>query len=71
MSGFDDDFGEMVGGKEEAGDLTEDPAAEFLAREQEQLGELETELRGWFHTLRTQNYGNNAPSEQIYMRDFT
>merc|ERR1712045_687475 len=44
MSGFDDDFGEMVGGKEETGDLTEDPAAEFLAREQEQLGELETEL---------------------------
>ena len=50
MSGFDDDFGEMVGGKEEAGELTEDPAAEFLAREQEQLGELETELgplSGW------------------------
>ena len=50
MSGFDDDFGEMVGGREEAGDLTEDPAAEFLAREQEQLGELETELgplSGW------------------------
>ena len=46
----------------------QDPAAEFLAREQEQLGELETELRGWFHTLRTQNCGNIAPSEQIYER---
>ena len=44
MSGFDDDFGEMVGGKEETGDLTEDPAAEFLAREQEELGDLETEI---------------------------
>ena len=46
MSGFDDDFGEMVGGGGgEAGpDQVEDPAAEFLAREQEQLGELETEL---------------------------
>ena len=53
MSGFDDDFGEMVGGKEErTEDVTEDPAAEFLAREQEQLGELETELAplsGWYH----------------------
>ena len=71
MSGFDDDFGEMVGGKEETGDLTEDPAAEFLAREQEQLGELETELgplSGWFHTLRTVNCGNIAPSEQILTR---
>ena len=50
MAGFEDDFGEMVGGKEAqdtgGGDdlLSEDPAAEFLAREQEQLGELETEL---------------------------
>ena len=53
MSGFDDDFGEMVGGKEETEELTEDPAAEFLAREQEQLGELETELgplSGWYIT---------------------
>ena len=52
MSGFDDDFGEMVGGKEDTDNLTEDPAAEFLAREQEQLGELETELgplSGWYH----------------------
>ena len=45
MSGFDDDFGEQVGGGGPAGDqVVEDPAAEFLAREQEQLGELETEL---------------------------
>ena len=45
MSGFDDDFGELVGGGGPAGDqVVEDPAAEFLAREQEQLGELETEL---------------------------
>ena len=45
MSGFDDDFGELVGGGGPAGDqVLEDPAAEFLAREQEQLGELETEL---------------------------
>merc|ERR1719195_1726658 len=45
MSGFDDDFGELVGGGEPAGEqVVEDPAAEFLAREQEQLGELETEL---------------------------
>ena len=50
MAGFEDDFGEMVGGKEAqetgGGDdlLSEDPAAEFLAREQEQLGDLETEL---------------------------
>ena len=50
MSGFDDDFGEMVGGKNEGGaapavdDVIEDPAAEFLAREQEQLGDLETEI---------------------------
>ena len=55
MAGFEDDFGEMVGGKG-AGDLVaseerasdvltnEDPAAEFLAREQEELGDLETEL---------------------------
>ena len=47
MSGFDDDFGEMVGGKESVvvvDDGQDDPAAEFLAREQEQLGDLETEL---------------------------
>ena len=45
MSGFDDDFGELVGGGGPAGEqVVEDPAAEFLAREQEQLGELETEL---------------------------
>jgi len=48
MSGFDDDFGDMVepasapitNGK--VGDI--DPAADFLAREQEQLGELEEEI---------------------------
>lgn len=48
MSGFDDDFGDMVepaspaitNGK--SGDI--DPAADFLAREQEQLGELEEEI---------------------------
>ena len=60
MAGFEDDFGEMVGGKgagdqaqgdllsneERASDLltNEDPAAEFLAREQEELGDLETEI---------------------------
>ena len=54
MAGFEDDFGEMVGGKAGAdqgpGDLltsedtNEDPAAEFLAREQEELGDLETEI---------------------------
>ena len=54
MSGFEDDFGEMVEPKEVPGDLgdlmapimakTEDPAADFLAREQEQLGELEVEI---------------------------
>ena len=54
MSGFDDDFGEMVEPKEVQGDLgdlmgsitikAEDPAADFLAREQEQLGELEVEI---------------------------
>ena len=54
MSGFEDDFGEMVGGKgsddQGPGDLltsedtNEDPAAEFLAREQEELGDLETEI---------------------------
>ena len=67
MAGFEDDFGEMVGGKgggdqapgdlvtneERASDLltNEDPAAEFLAREQEELGDLETEigpLSGYF-----------------------
>ena len=46
----------------------QDLAAEFLTREQEQLGELETELQGWFHTLRTQNCGNIAPTEQICER---
>ena len=44
MSGFDDDFGEMVGGGGGGGEDVPDPALEFLAREQEQLGELETEL---------------------------
>ena len=54
MSGFEDDFGEMVEPKEvkaELGDLmaptitnVEDPAADFLLREQEQLGELEVEI---------------------------
>jgi hypothetical protein len=54
MSGFEDDFGEMVEPKEVHGELadlmapimvkTEDPAADFLAREQEQLGELEVEI---------------------------
>ena len=54
MSGFEDDFGEMVEPKDvqpELGDLmaptvikAEDPAADFLAREQEQLGELEVEI---------------------------
>ena len=50
MSGFDDDFGEMVGEKEgppaavEEVLSVEDPAAEFLAREQEQLGDLESEI---------------------------
>ena len=54
MAGFEDDFGEMVGGKagddQAPGDLltteetNEDPAAEFLAREQEELGDLETEI---------------------------
>ena len=51
MSGFDDDFGEMVGEKEgppaaavEEVLTVEDPAAEFLAREQEQLGDLESEI---------------------------
>ena len=43
MAGFEDDFGEMVGGKGSDDLLTseetnEDPAAEFLAREQEELG---------------------------------
>ena len=63
MSGFDDDFGEMVGGKEErTEDVTEDPAAEFLAREQEQLGELETELAplsGWYHPPPTMGIWGN------------
>merc|ERR1711862_718962 len=50
MSGFDDDFGEMVGDKEAPPPLVEevlaadDPAAEFLAREQEQLGDLEADI---------------------------
>jgi len=49
MSGFEDDFGDMVGGKnaetiEETPADDHDPAAEFLAREQEQLGDLETEI---------------------------
>ena len=54
MSGFEDDFGEIVEPKEvhcKLADLrttimaeTEDPAADFLAREQEQLGELEVEI---------------------------
>ena len=54
MSGFEDDFGEMVEPKDVHGDLgdlmapviikTMDPAADFLAREQEQLGELEVEI---------------------------
>ena len=50
MSGFDDDFGEMVGEKEAPNTavedvlVAEDPAAEFLAREQEQLGDLESEI---------------------------
>ena len=59
MSGFEDDFGDMVGGKnvdtiEDAPVDDHDPAAEFLAREQEQLGDLETEigpLSGKFGTL--------------------
>ena len=50
MSGFDDDFGEMVGDKEAPPPVVEevlaadDPAAEFLAREQEQLGDLEADI---------------------------
>ena len=53
MSGFDDDFGEMVEPAEvhtDVADLlstavkTNDPAAEFLAREQQQLGELEVDI---------------------------
>merc|ERR1719445_403391 len=50
MSGFDDDFGEMVGDREappvaEEVLAADDPAAEFLAREQEQLGDLEADIR--------------------------
>ena len=53
MSGFDDDFGEMVEPAEvqtDIGDLLStavkntDPAADFLAREQQQLGELEVDI---------------------------
>ena len=47
MSGFEDDFGEMAaggGGGGGEGEDIPDPALDFLAREQEQLGELETEL---------------------------
>ena len=43
MSGFEDDFGMMVEPTDTDGDLM-DPAADFLAREQEQLGELEVEI---------------------------
>ena len=53
MSGFDDDFGEMVEPAEVATDIADllstavknnDPAADFLAREQQQLGELEVDI---------------------------
>jgi len=53
MSGFDDDFGEMVEPAEVHTDIADllssavknnDPAAEFLAREQQQLGELEVDI---------------------------
>ena len=53
MSGFDDDFGEMVEPAEVTTDIADllstavknnDPAAEFLAREQQQLGELEVDI---------------------------
>ena len=60
MSGFDDDFGEMVGEKEapavvEDVLVPEDPAAEFLAREQEQLGDLESEIGPLSGTRLTNN----------------
>ena len=53
MSGFDDDFGEMVEPAEVTTDIADllstavknnDPAADFLAREQQQLGELEVDI---------------------------
>ena len=53
MSGFDDDFGEMVESAEVTTDIADllstavknnDPAADFLAREQQQLGELEVDI---------------------------
>ncbi|XP_023339931.1 clathrin light chain [Eurytemora carolleeae] len=69
MSGFEDDFGEMVESKDEdllqgEVEVEEDPAAEFLSREQQQLGEIDQELGAAFSTSTIAVYGSRPASTE-------
>jgi len=74
MSGFEDDFGEMVegSGKEESqqenllqDDNEEDPAAEFLVREQEQISGIDEELGAVLSASTTAISGSRSSSRGV------